>query len=124
MRLKISLDVRKPLKRKKKITCRIGKEFVVQCKYERLGEFCFICGVLSHTDRFCQKFLINPGENVVKEWGAWLRAPPRRLAGQNKNKWLRDDGDGGWDFKIGKSNDDPKLREAVMPTDNAENIQR
>lgn len=52
MRIKIRLDVRKPLKRKKKITCRNGKEFIVQCKYERLCEFCFVCGLLSHTDRF------------------------------------------------------------------------
>lgn len=70
MRVKIRLDVRLPLKRKKKITNRDGKEFVVQCKYERLGEFCFICGMVSHTDRFCRKFLESSNEVLVKEWGS------------------------------------------------------
>lgn len=70
MRVKIKLDVRKPLKRKKKITTRDGKEFIVHCKYERLGEFCFICGLVSHTDRFCKKFLGSRGEHTIKEWGA------------------------------------------------------
>lgn len=54
MRLKIRIDVRKPLKRKKKVIKKDGQEFVVTCKYERLGDFCFSCGgVVSHTERFC-----------------------------------------------------------------------
>lgn len=36
MRIKIRLDVRKPLKRKKKIVKKDGKEFIVTCKYEIL----------------------------------------------------------------------------------------
>lgn len=54
----------------------------------------------------------------MKEWGAWLRAPPRRLAGQTKSKWLRDDGDGGWDTGTGKINADLKSRGVVTFTDN------
>lgn len=42
MRVKVRLDVRKPLKRKKKITRRNGEEAIVSCKYERLGDFCFM----------------------------------------------------------------------------------
>lgn len=53
MRIKIKIDVRKSLKRKKRITRRNGSEFIVTCKYERLGEFCFSCGLVTHTDRFC-----------------------------------------------------------------------
>lgn len=55
MRLKILVDVRKPLKRKKKICRKNGSECIVQCKYERLGELCFICGMVTHTERFCSK---------------------------------------------------------------------
>lgn len=50
MRLRIRLDIRKPLKRKKKIVKKDGSEITVSCKYERLGEFCFLCGLVSHTD--------------------------------------------------------------------------
>lgn len=109
MRIKIRLDVRKPLKCKKKITNRNGKEFIVNCKYERLREFCFICGMITHTDRFCRRFLENRGDSIIKEWGAWLRAPPRKLAGQVKSRWLRDDGDDDWESKIGRSNNKAKL---------------
>lgn len=57
MRIKISVDVRHPLKRKKKICRKNGTECIVQCKYERLGDFCFVCGLVTHTERFCDKKL-------------------------------------------------------------------
>lgn len=56
-RLRIKLDVRKPLERKKKKCRKDGTECVVQCKYERLGDFCFTCGMLTHTERFCRRKL-------------------------------------------------------------------
>lgn len=39
MRIKIHLDVRSPLKRKKKITRKNGSKFVVSYKYESLVSF-------------------------------------------------------------------------------------
>lgn len=57
MRIRVRLDVRRPLKRKKKIMKKNGEEVMVSCKYERLGEFCFTCGMLTHTDRYCKQFL-------------------------------------------------------------------
>ncbi|KAL8126745.1 hypothetical protein AgCh_013868 [Apium graveolens] len=63
MRLRIRVDVRRPLKRKKKI---------------------------------CKKKLEVGNEEVSKEWGYWLRAQPRKLAGGVTSKWLRGDGDGAW----------------------------
>lgn len=100
MRVRIKIDVRQPLKRKKKIIKKDGKEFIVECKYERLGEFCFVCGLVSHTDRFC-RMNISGGDERVKEWGRWLRATPRRVAGQTQSKWLRDEGDDTWEERIG-----------------------
>lgn len=104
MRIKIKLDTRKPLKRKKKIMCKNGKEFTVNCKYERLGDFCFVCGMISHTERFCKRFLTNRNDELNREWGTWLRAPQRRVAGQNTSKWLREDGEVDWEVRNGKSN--------------------
>lgn len=57
MRIKVRLDVRNPLKRKKKITKENGTEVIVSCRYQRLGDFCFTCGVMPHTERYCKKFL-------------------------------------------------------------------
>lgn len=67
MRIRVRLDVRKPLKRKKKIMKKSGVEVMVSCKYERLGEFCFTCGMLTHTDHYCRKFLSKTGEGSNKE---------------------------------------------------------
>lgn len=102
MRVRIRLDVRKPLRRKKKIVKKDGKEFVVTCKYERLGEFCFSCGMVSHTDRFCRKFIDKRGAEGEKEWGVWLKAPPRRVANQSQSRWLREEGDATWEARIGR----------------------
>lgn len=100
MRVRIKIDVRKPLKRKKKIIKKDGSEIIVECKYERLGEFCFSCGLVSHTDRFCRVNLTGD-EAKGKDWGSWLRAPPRRAVGQTQSKWLRSENDDTWEERIG-----------------------
>lgn len=104
MRIRIKVDVRKPLKRKKKIKGRNGSEFIVQCKYERLGDFCFSCGMISHTERFCQRKFAPQGGEISNEWGAWLRAPPRRAGGNGSSKWLREENDVEWASRYGKNN--------------------
>lgn len=99
VRVRIRLDVCKPIKRKKKITKRDGSEFVVTCKYERLGEFCFICGMVTHTDRFCHVIDANGEGCGEKEWGSWLRAPQRRVASQIHSRWLTEEDDDTWDHR-------------------------
>lgn len=104
MRLKVEIDVRRPLKRKKKVCKKNKSTFVVNCKYERLGDFCFMCGLMSHTEIFCRRNMDNRSIEAVKEWGHWLRAPPCRAAGVGRSKWLRDEGDAEWEFKLGNDN--------------------
>lgn len=111
MRIRIRLDVRRPLKRKKKITRRDGSAFVVLCKYERLGEFCFVCGMLTHTERFCRKNLESKEEYVTRDWGSWLWAPPRRMGMQGKSKWLREEDDHEWEARVGRDNCQEKIKE-------------
>lgn len=65
----IKLDVRRPIKRKKKIAKKDGSSFVVNCKYERLGEFCFKCGMVTHTYRFCRTS-VDADSGDEKEWGS------------------------------------------------------
>lgn len=108
MRLRVRLDVRKPLKRKNKICKKDKTEVVVLCKYEKLGDFCFMCGLLSHTERFCKKKLEVGSAGDVKDRGSWLRAPSRKVAGGGKSKWLREESDSGWENIFGK--DEVKAR--------------
>lgn len=95
IRVKIRLDVRKPLKRKKKITRKDGTEFVVICKYERMGEFCFTCGLLSHTERFCRRFIDKRSDDMEKDWGSWLR----------------DENDLEWESRVGRCNNSTPSQE-------------
>lgn len=76
-RLKILVDVTKPLRRLQQVRQRDGSTVVVEVKYERLPNFCYCCGVLGHIERDC----LNVGEDDKDEerlWGSWLRASPRR----------------------------------------------
>ncbi|XP_074344237.1 uncharacterized protein LOC141683421 [Apium graveolens] len=97
LRLRVRVDVRKPLKRKKKICKKDKSEVIIHCKYEKLGDFCFIFGLLSHTERFCKKKFEGEGTEITNEWNGWLRALPRRGGGGSKSRWLRDENDGEWD---------------------------
>lgn len=101
MRIRIKVDVRLPLKRKKKVSRKNKMDFVVNVKYEKLSDFCFLCGMLSHTERFCKKKLEGDAGTMIREWGGWLRAPPRRGANQERSKWLREGDDDNWGVKDG-----------------------
>uniref|UniRef100_A0A803NTP6 Reverse transcriptase domain-containing protein n=1 Tax=Cannabis sativa TaxID=3483 RepID=A0A803NTP6_CANSA len=60
MRIRILLDVNLPLRRGMNIKfIRMGREFVkwLDFKFERLPDFCFFCGKLDHTKRYCVAFL-------------------------------------------------------------------
>lgn len=107
MRIKVHIDVRKPLKRRKKITKKNGAEVIVTYKYERLDDFCFTC-VMSHTEDIVGKFLDKTNETFIKEWGGWLRAPSHRSTCPVKSKWLREEGDVGLEGRVGRVNINPK----------------
>ncbi|XP_021723977.1 uncharacterized protein LOC110691367 [Chenopodium quinoa] len=76
-RVKVMLDVTKPLRRSQRVLDKQGKEVRIEFAYERLPFFCFACGVMGHDERDC---------NVVSEesreqrlgWGKWLHASPRK----------------------------------------------
>lgn len=55
MRIRVSLDITKPLKRKMKIKKADGDWFWADFKYERLPTFCFICRIIGHAEKFCPK---------------------------------------------------------------------
>lgn len=124
MRIKVKIDIRKPLKRKKKITRRNGNDFIVHCKYERLGDLCFKCGMITHTERFCQKKFTANASSLTNEWGAWLRAPPRREGNLGQSKWLRSEDEVDWGERYGKDNNNQhysgKQVQQIITTGNQE----
>uniref|UniRef100_A0A803PHD5 Reverse transcriptase zinc-binding domain-containing protein n=1 Tax=Cannabis sativa TaxID=3483 RepID=A0A803PHD5_CANSA len=52
-------------------------------KYEFLPTFCFICGIIGHSERFCHRIYDTPFESLEKPYGLWMKAQPQR-----KNKLI------------------------------------
>lgn len=69
MRIKVWIDVTKPLKKERKVRLAGGGWNVVQFKYERLGVFCYLCGIISHIERFCNQIFEMEEDNGERNWG-------------------------------------------------------
>nr|GMD75268.1 uncharacterized protein LOC109167502 [Ipomoea batatas] len=57
-------------------------------RYERLPNFCFICGLIGHTEKFCIKLFEGFYPTSEKKFGPWLRAPNSRPSSVTGNKWV------------------------------------
>lgn len=73
LRIRIGLDVGKPLRRLVKIRID-GQPLVFKLKYERLPCFCFICGMLDHRDTMCCKRNMAISLTQQHQFGAFMRA--------------------------------------------------
>ena len=91
MRLRVSIDVRKPLKRRMRMKPAGGDWIWVDFKYERLNTFCFICGLLSHTERNCPSLYEDVGGQVTKPYDPWMKAPTRKGMMNSGKRWLRNE---------------------------------
>lgn len=60
MRIRVKLNVHQQLKQKMKLRTQRGESFLIHFKYEHLPQFCFYCGCLDHSDRFCSLLFDNP----------------------------------------------------------------
>ena len=72
LRVRVQMDVGQPLKRRMRIEKRDCDWIWVEFRYERLPNFCFICGCLGHIDRKCKKLYDSPDGNVLKPYGVWM----------------------------------------------------
>lgn len=88
------MNVTKPLKRRMKIKREGGTWSWINFKYERLATFCFVCGLLGHSERDCSIVYANPGKEIDKAYGTWLRAPGRNTKVNIGARWLRNGGGG------------------------------
>lgn len=66
----------RPLCRGRKVVLDHDREIWVSFKYEKLSNFCYWCGMVSHDDKECEVGLASKGSisSVNQEYGAWLRA--------------------------------------------------
>ena len=77
LRVRVKIDILKPLSWGRKITLDDGSMGWVSFKYERLPNICYWCGCLTHGDKDCDLWIDSEGTLPVeaRQYGAWLRAP-------------------------------------------------
>ena len=73
MRIRVALDIYKPVKRRMKIKKAGGDWRWIHFRYERLPTFCFYCGLIGHAESFCEKRFENHKEGIEMPNGVWLR---------------------------------------------------
>ena len=97
LRVRIHMDVTKKLIRAKKVCIENDKPRWVFFQYERLTNFCYMCGRIRHSERECsEKGETNGGVEKEKyQYGAWLRAEPMKRTGFSfgTSNWKSDESD-------------------------------
>lgn len=81
MKIRVLLDVTKPLKRQKKIKRQGEEATFIKFKYERLGNFCYYCGCLGHIEDYCEKLYSNESDDGTRLWGPELRVDRQHNTG-------------------------------------------
>ena len=94
LRIRVEIDITKPLLRGKILEDDSGKPYWVDFRYEHLPIFCYRCGLLGHSGSDCFTGPRSFRTSVFDQdqYGAWLRAlPERNTQGGRRHK------DGGMD---------------------------
>ncbi|XP_074336020.1 uncharacterized protein LOC141673185 [Apium graveolens] len=106
VRITVAVNIEKPLKRRLKIKREGGSWSWLNFKYERLGTFCFVCGIIGHSERDCNIVYANPEKLIEKAYGTWLRAPSRNARNNAGARWIRNarNGNGMWGKQGSQSN--------------------
>ncbi|CAN1778394.1 hypothetical protein LINPERHAP1_LOCUS14375 [Linum perenne] len=92
LRVRVLLDVRQPLKREKKVQKAKSEIITAKFRYEKLPNFCFICGRMGHIDRQCEIYFRLSDDEIVRAWDITLRAPPKNAMTMGGERWLVEEG--------------------------------
>lgn len=74
LRARVYLDVNKPLVRFVPLTLKEPKKYAVF--YEKLPDFCFVCGLMGHLAEECGDGVHDPRTFEWGEWLLWVPEPP------------------------------------------------
>ncbi|CAN1840638.1 Uncharacterized protein At4g02000 [Linum perenne] len=88
MRIRVTVDIRKPLRREKRLRKANGESALCDFKYERLPNFCYICGKIGHIDRYCEILYRVPTDKIERLWSKDLRAPSMKKREMTNGRWL------------------------------------
>jgi len=68
MRPQVPMKVQEPLKRSWEFERVDADAVTVAFRYEKLGNFCYVCGILGHTDGYCPKRYEAGFVEGYKQW--------------------------------------------------------
>ncbi|VFQ64830.1 unnamed protein product [Cuscuta campestris] len=87
-RIRVSIPIAKPLKRRMKLIKRDSSWTWVNFKYERLHTFCFFCGLMGHSHKICLR--AREATILVEQhlYGPYLRAGLSRGPRAVGQRWL------------------------------------
>ncbi|KAL8104293.1 hypothetical protein AgCh_028496 [Apium graveolens] len=105
LRVRVTIDLNMPLKRRMKLRKSQSEWCWVNFRYEGVPTFCFICGMIGHGEKFCEKIFDTPLEEIEKPYGVWMRAEPRRRNHTMGAKWLRQGGKNPVSFPVATTAD-------------------
>jgi 14-3-3 protein epsilon len=94
MRIKVRVDIRQPLKKETRVKNQGGQWCTVHFRYEKLGVFCFVCGIIGHGENRCSIRFSMAADDGTRAWSKELRADPRRRNTRQSSRWLLDEGSG------------------------------
>uniref|UniRef100_A0A803PDL7 Reverse transcriptase domain-containing protein n=1 Tax=Cannabis sativa TaxID=3483 RepID=A0A803PDL7_CANSA len=92
LRVRVTFNIDKPLRRRLQCTKTDGTVFWVSFKYERVPTFCYICGLIGHSERFCRRLYHEPIETITKPYGELMRAKFQKHNQNIGSRWLRTKG--------------------------------
>ncbi|KAI9175096.1 hypothetical protein LWI28_027168 [Acer negundo] len=111
LRIRILIDITKPLRRCLRVNVLKGREETVMLlHYERLPNHYYRCGLLGHPTRECAKDPVLDGERMeVLSFGAWLRAMvPKKKWSRRGGSWAPSESDkqgGNWKQRANPSSE-------------------
>ena len=78
LRIKVGVNVSRPLNKGRIVLLGNEEEVWVTFKFEKMPNFCYWCGMVSHNANECSIWLSNKGSLSLdqQEYGSWLRADP------------------------------------------------
>nr|GMC57863.1 uncharacterized protein LOC109192285 [Ipomoea batatas] len=65
-----------------------GEAFYVDFKYERFPTFCFLCGLIGHSEIFCSMQFEGVTKETVRPFSVELRDAGRRTQPHRGQRWL------------------------------------
>jgi 14-3-3 protein epsilon len=90
MRLKVRINVTKPLQQSWKVRANEGNFVQIIFKYEKLGIFCYLCGLLGHTDKNCPKLFDMDHDDGSRGWSESIRPLTSHQGTSATNKYIKD----------------------------------